>query len=232
MKAFLLCFAIFFTALADTITAPANLTSLNIGVLIFNKTENLDSIGPTSYLELVKGVANVSVTFEIVGLKVGRIQASNLQPLYVTTSFKKAKTKWDIFLIPGGPGTDDVIADTALMKYVSKAVKESTFVISVCTGADVLASTGALDGRNATTNKIKFKGIAAKHPAVHWVRQARWVIDGKYWTSSGVSAGQDLGHAIVSTIFGDKVGKRISEILEHKAISDPSNDPFEYLIDA
>ncbi|CAK4077886.1 unnamed protein product [Aphanomyces euteiches] len=229
MKTLQLCFALLIAL--DAFVSAASVSHLDIGVVMFNKTENLDSVGPTSYLELV-GLGNVSVTFETISFRPGRIQATNLQPLYASTSYETAKTKWDVFLIPGGPGTDDVLADPSFMKYINKAVKESTYVLSVCNGADILAATGALNGRNATTNKLLFKGIAARHPVVHWVRHARWVVDGKYWTSSGVSAGQDLGHAFVKMLLGDAVAKRISEILEHSAISDPSNDPFKYLIDA
>ncbi|KAG9399875.1 hypothetical protein AC1031_011296 [Aphanomyces cochlioides] len=151
MKTQLLCFALLIAIALEAFVWAASVSHLDIGVVMFNKTENLDSVGPTSYLEL-----------------------------------------WDVFLIPGGPGTDDVIADPSFMKYINKAVKESTYVLSVCNGADILAATGVLNGRNATTNKVLFKGIAARHPAVHWAHHARWVVDGKYWTSSGVSAGQDL----------------------------------------
>lgn len=70
----------------------------------------------------------------------------------------------------------------------------------MCTGSRLLAATGLLDGRKATTNKFFFKWIAedTKDRNITWIPKARYVVDGKYWTSSGVTAGvfsQIMGYA-------------------------------------
>ena len=61
-------------------------------------------------------------------------------------------------------------------------------------GSWVLSATGLLDGRRATTNKSWFKKIAEATTShnIQWVPKARWVVDGKFWTASGVSAGECL----------------------------------------
>ncbi|TMW67837.1 hypothetical protein Poli38472_007509 [Pythium oligandrum] len=89
-----------------------------------------------------------------------------------------------------------------------------------------MGATGLLDGRNATTNKMEYSKIASEYPSVNWIEHARWVVDGKYWTSSGVSAGLDLGHAYVTAKFGEEAATKIQRTLEYVANKDPSNDPF------
>ena len=67
-------------------------------------------------------------------------------------------------------------------------------LIHIYSGSWVLSATGLLDGRRATTNKSWFRKIAEATTThnIQWVPKARWVVDGKFWTASGVSAGEPL----------------------------------------
>ncbi|MCJ1402929.1 hypothetical protein MMC11_006150 [Xylographa trunciseda] len=62
----------------------------------------------------------------------------------------------------------------------------------------LLAATGRLDGRKATTNKRLYDEITPKYPGVQWQKRAHWVQDGKFLTSSGVTAGIDAAFAFLS----------------------------------
>ena len=55
-----------------------------------------------------------------------------------------------------------------------------------------LATTGLLDGRNATVNNSEYNQIAAEFPQVKWSREKTWVVDGNIWTSGGAMAGMDM----------------------------------------
>jgi len=101
----------------------------------------------------------------------------------------------DLLLIPGGIGTRAAIDDQPLIAWLRDRAEQLEIAMTVCTGTALLAQAGLLDGRRATTNKMFFAWPESTWPAVRWVREARWVEDGKFWTSSGVSAGDMLATA-------------------------------------
>ena len=86
--------------------------------------------------------------------------------------------------------------------------------------------TGMLDGRRATTNKLDFTATVPLAPNVHWVKQARWVEDGKFFTSSGVSAGMDMALAVLADLYGDEVARNMAQSCEYTWHEDANTDPF------
>ena len=62
-------------------------------------------------------------------------------------------------------------------------------ILCVCTGSILLAATGVLNGKQATTNKKAYNGLTPLYPNVHWKGRARWVENGQIISSSGISAG-------------------------------------------
>jgi transcriptional regulator GlxA family with amidase domain len=90
----------------------------------------------------------------------------------------------------------------------------------------VLAATGLLDGLRATSNKRVFHFAEAMGPRVHWQRRARWVHDGRYWTSSGVTAGMDMALAIIAQLCGRDVALETASGAEYLWRETPGDDPF------
>ena len=74
--------------------------------------------------------------------------------------------------------------------------------MSVCSGSAILAKAGLLDGRRATSNKQFFDLARMQSAKVDWVTEARWVEDGPFATSSGVSAGTDMALAVIARLYG------------------------------
>lgn len=100
------------------------------------------------------------------------------------------------------------------------------YILSVCTGATILARAGILDGRKATTNKRSWDWATSNGPNVNWVHTARWVADGNIWTSSGISAGIDLTYAWLGHVYGEDVADYVAISDEYKRWTNSTDDPF------
>ena len=147
----------------------------------------------------------------------------------------------DVVLIPGGVGTRTLVDDTSFIQELKKLVYKTPIVLSVCTGAALLARTGFLDGKEATTNKIAWDFVTKdKHnQKVNWTCPPRWVgkIDKAsrtgYMTSGGVAAGIDMMLALIYELFDDhpddSIVKNTQNKMEYTWNSDPANDPFAKL---
>ena len=119
-----------------------------------------------------------------------------------------------------------------VFRWISRGGRDTIarpFTVTVCTGSALLAKTGLLDGRRATTNKLAFNWVSAQGPRVRWVAQARWVEDGKFFTASGVSAGLDGTLALVEKIGGAKVAQEVARWAEYDRHTDAGWDPFAQL---
>lgn len=130
------------------------------------------------------------------------------------------REEFDTLFIPGGSGMRSLVWDPMLLQQIGQLVDKAVNVFTVCTGSILLAATGRLDGRKATTNKrlydemtprctcnesaypsVLFKLTLYLDSGVQWQKRARWVQDGKFLTSSGVTAGIDAGFAFLSNTY-------------------------------
>ncbi len=123
-------------------------------------------------------------------------------------------------------GTRKEITNERMLGWLRERAASTALVTSVCTGAALLARAGLLDGRRATTNKFAFKWVAQQGPRVEWVKEARWVEDGKFLTSSGVSAGIDMALAIIAKRWDLATAERIATRMEYEWHRDAGWDPF------
>jgi len=138
-------------------------------------------------------------------------------------------TDYDLLLIPGGDSAPLDPINEDLNAWIVETSENAQYVMAVCTGTVLLATTGLLDGRKATTNKKDFTATVHHGPNVEWVKEARWVEDGKFFTSSGVSAGMDMSLAVMEKLFGDKAAYEIARGCEYEWHKDSNWDPFAKL---
>lgn len=68
--------------------------------------------------------------------------------------------------------------------------------------------------------------VKEKHPGVNWVTKARWVVDGEFWTSSGISAGIDLTFAWMSEVFGEEAAQYVADRSEYERNTNAENDRY------
>ncbi|RIA97238.1 ThiJ/PfpI domain-containing protein [Glomus cerebriforme] len=134
--------------------------------------------------------------------------------------------EFDVLFIPGGEGTLGVLDNPITLEFVKKHVPKVKYVLTVCTGSGIVAKTGLLDGKRATTNKIFWDWTTSHGPNVLWVKKARWVVDGKFYTSSGVSAGMDMALGFISDKYGKEVAENVALQTEYDWHKNPDWDPF------
>lgn len=135
----------------------------------------------------------------------------------------------DVILVPGGAGTRNLNATQPAVDWLRARMDDPAldYMMTVCTGASVLARTGKMEGRNATTNKAAFNWVKSVEHAdkVNWIAKARWVVDGNLWTSSGVSAGTDMTLAWIEEVYGRNRSETIRIGMEWNALNQ-TDDPF------
>ena len=191
-----------------------------IGIVLYPGFEVLDVFGPT---EMWANVPDNKVI--MIAQHKGSVLSAQGVSVQADYSFEDAP-KLDVVMVPGGIGTFTELKNAAFLSYLVKADKESEFTTSVCTGSALLAKAGLLKGRRATSNKLVFSLVAAQDPGVTWAKSARWVEDGKYVTSSGVSAGTDIALGLLAKIYGMERARKLAGTLEYQWSEDPTDDPF------
>jgi transcriptional regulator GlxA family with amidase domain len=137
----------------------------------------------------------------------------------------------DLLLLPGGFGTVKQLGNPALLDFLRERAAAAEVTMSVCSGSALLARAGLLDGRRATSNKMFFQLARSQSEKVDWVRQARWVEDGPFATSSGVSAGTDMALAVIARLFGAPAAEEIAIRTEYTWHRDAAHDPFARYLD-
>jgi putative intracellular protease/amidase len=194
---------------------------LKVGAVLFPGFELLDVFGP---LELLPWGKEIVMLAERPGTV-----ASAQGPEAVAEAALADAGALDVLLVPGGTGTRREVSNQPFLDELRRQAEAARFVASVCTGSALLARTGLLDGRRATTNKRAFAWVSSQGPAVQWVAQARWVEDGKFFTSSGVAAGMDMALGLVAHLRGREASVGIAQAAEYEWHEDPHWDPFARL---
>jgi putative intracellular protease/amidase len=197
---------------------------LRIGALLFTGFELLDLYGPLEMFGMLKERATILTLAAQAG-----IVRSAQGPEGVAQSALAGDHDLDVLLVPGGMGTRKLVEDAAFMAELRNQAEKARHVATVCTGSGLLARTGILDGRRATSNKFAFTWASSQGPAVTWVRKARWVEDGKFFTSSGVSAGMDMTLGLIAHLLGRETSIMVANKAEYTWHEDKDSDPFAEL---
>ncbi|HKG07974.1 MAG TPA: DJ-1/PfpI family protein [Pedobacter sp.] len=193
---------------------------LVLGMVVFDGFQLLDVFGPLD----VFGSLRDKVSIIIVGEKGESVKSSAGPILKLDYTFSNVP-KIDVLMIPGG-GTRREVKNEAFLNAFKKLAKTAPKVATICTGSAVLAKTGLLDGHKATTNKRAYAWATSQSNRVTWIPEARWVEDGKFFTSSGITAGIDMALGLIANMFGKETAVRIANGAEYIWNDDPNRDPF------
>lgn len=192
-----------------------------LGAFVFPGFETLDYFGP---IEMLGGMTK-DIQVITVAKTSDPVPSVHGQKIMVDRTFEE-KNDYDLLLIPGGDAGLAVGEDQEVLDWIRAASAQAERVMAVCTGTILLGMTGLLDGRKATTNKLDFTQTVHLAPGVEWIKQARWVEDGKFYTSSGVSAGMDMALAVIADLCGLDVARSTAVSCEYTWHEDANWDPF------
>ncbi len=194
-----------------------------VNVLLFDGFETLDAFGPVELLGRLS--SHYSMVFY--SLDGGAVESAH--KVEVNTRPLSEMAPGGVLLIPGGMGTRKLALNEVFLAELKRAAEQSAYILCVCTGSALLAASGLLDGRAATSNKRAFEWASSFGRGVKWQKSARWVVDGNIYTSSGVSAGMDMALGFVAAVNGLAVAEESARGAEYIWNSDKDNDPFALL---
>jgi len=198
------------------------MVTTRVGILIFDEVEVLDFAGPYevfSRTRLVPGVesrrSNASAPFEVFTVAASRAPVTATGGLRVLpdVDFDSAPPI-DILVVPGGFGTRALLRDEATLAWIRQTAGAARQVTSVCTGALLLARTGLLAGRRATTHWGALGLLAEVDPTIRVEPDLR-VVDDVIVTSAGVSAGIDMALAVVESLCGRAVADETAHYMDY-----------------
>ncbi|MFA6850519.1 MAG: DJ-1/PfpI family protein [Selenomonadaceae bacterium] len=192
---------------------------MDVNIILFDDFETLDAFGPVEILGRIE-----SYTLRYFSLQGGIV--TSRQGLRVETMPLMKAASDGIVLLPGGQGTRVLVNEVSFLSAVTNMAKHAAYCLTVCTGSAILAKTGLLDRRKATSNKNAFDWVKEINQKVNWQMHARWSVDGKYYTSSGVSAGMDMALGFISDRFGREKASAVAVSIEYVWNDDQSNDLF------
>ena len=192
-----------------------------LGVVLFEGFELLDVFGPLEMFGLAADHFEIRLISES-----GGVVASRQGPKTICDDSFQSAPAIDVLLVPGGIGTRREVNNPVLLNWLKKRSEQAELVASVCTGSALLAKAGVLDGLRATSNKLAFAWAASQSEKVQWQQQARWVEDGKVFSSSGVSAGIDMSLAVIAKLVSQQAAEDAANFAEYTWQRDADCDPF------
>jgi transcriptional regulator GlxA family with amidase domain len=211
---------------------------LNYGIILYPGFEVLDVFGPFDFLNRMS--SDYPMNLHIIASTMRPVSSRHLTPADNNTAhsnfsesvvpshtFKHPPYDLDVLFVPGGTGSfaePPELLDA--IEYIKDTYPKLQYLISVCTGAALLARAGVLDGRRATTNKASWAWVTPTGPRVNWVPTARWVVDGNIWTTSGVAAGMDGMLGFIEHLYGSDIAWKYANLMEYEWHNNSTWDPF------
>jgi putative intracellular protease/amidase/YHS domain-containing protein len=195
----------------NPLTPPAN-ASIPVAFLISEGAVVIDFCGPWEVFQRVSipGRKYDAFTLYTVAESAASTHTSGgmqITPTYTIVNAPPPK----IIVIPAQSP-----ASEATKAWIRNATKSTDVTMSVCTGAFVLASTGLLNGKPATTHHGAYVDLAMQYPEVHVERGARFVEVGNLATAGGLTSGMDLAFRVVERYFGRDIASQTAALLEYQ----------------
>jgi putative intracellular protease/amidase/YHS domain-containing protein len=193
---------------------PPAQDSIPVAFLISEGAVMIDFTGPWEVFQdvMIPGRADHPFRLYTVSESTSPIHASGGMTIVPDYTFENAPAP-KVIVIPAQSQPS-----AATLEWIRKTTKTTDVTMSVCTGAFVLAKTGLLSDKAATTYHGAFVSFASEFPDIHLKRGARFVEDGNLATAGGLSSGIDLALRVVERYFGREVAQKTAYNMEYQGL--------------
>jgi transcriptional regulator GlxA family with amidase domain len=188
----------------------------HVAILVFDDVEVLDFAGPFEVFAVTDEL-RAHEEFHVFTVAEMRTTIRARNGLKIVPDFTLENCPAaHVLVIPGGWGTRALLNRAMLLEWVRKQARSAEVVMSVCTGALVLAKTGLLDGLRATTHHECIDLLRELAPAAIIESGERFTDNGKVCTSAGISAGIDLSLHVVGRLLGHETADTTARHMEYE----------------
>jgi len=182
------------------------MSARTIGFLVYENLQALDLVGPFDAFGAANEYAGDGPAYRLVtiGLQKRTVRAENglaFLPDFTIGKFPQL----DTLVIPGGCGSRELNQDPELLAWIRERAGDTRRIVSTCTGIYLLAATGLLDDRRATTHWRFATDVRRRFPELKLDADALYVRDGSFHTSGGLTASMDLALALIDADLGAAV---------------------------
>lgn len=188
-----------------------------VGILLFNEVEVLDFAGPFEVFSITTLPESdkkpfIVKTISETGNMINARNGLKIKPDY---SFND-KIDFDILIIPGGYGAEEIeINNLKVIEWIKNKFNNVDILASVCTGSFLLAKTGILDNKNATTHWMDIKKLQNDFPKIKVHKNIKYIEDGKIITAGGVSAGINMSLYIIEKLLNKDIARYTAKRMEY-----------------
>ena len=187
----------------------------NLAILLFVDVEVLDFCGPFEVFSLANRF-NDPPAFHVFTVAERPGPVLTRGGLSVNPHYRLADCpRPNLLLVPGGQGTRREMHNAVLTDWIKARSKEAELVLSVCTGALLLAMAGLLDGLEATTHHGAIDLVRQTAPKATVHTDRRFVDNGRVVCSAGIAAGIDMSLNVVGRLLGREVAKKTARQMEY-----------------
>lgn len=198
----------------------AQAVTRTIVIAIYDGCEVLDATAPAEAFEMAnrtlqeQGATQPAYRVVLVAEKAGQITTSSGLRL-VADSWSEVTTAIDTLAVVGGPhaALQRAMTNGALPAWLRSMAGRVRRLVSICSGAFMLAEAQLLDGRRATTHWMETERLAREYPLITVEPDALFVKDGPFATSAGATAGLDLALALIEDDFGKHLALAVARRL-------------------
>ena len=192
------------------------MSTKRVAVVVFPQFQALDAVGPVEVFSTANWLAEGPGTryqVELVSADAGPVRSDSGIRFEVDRTLRSRALQPDVLVIAGGVGAEAAAEDRSFINRVRSLARQTDQVAAICTGAIILAQTGLLDGRAATTHWSAAADFSHRFPAVRLEADRIFVHDDGVWTSAGVTAGIDLAMELVRRDYGEAVAAEVARHL-------------------